>query len=139
MSGAILPGPQSLGAGQAILARARPRRSHSGGRSRTRLRSPGAVFQLACPSQRARGAPDELKIIDRRELAWPPSGERKPFWLIQYLARRDPPDTPLYDDDVGIGLVGSMTWCFFAYNLDERPPQDAYAIHCYWEMQHAKL
>ena len=80
--------------------------------------------------------PDELEIVDHRRLAWPPEREAKPFWLIRYRLRDR---SGLEDDDVDCGLVGSMTWCFFSYKMHQRPPEDAYAIHCYWEMQHADL
>lgn len=81
-------------------------------------------------------APDALEVVDHRQLAWPPAFEEKPFWLIRYRVHAT---SALDDEDVGIGLVGSMTWCFFGYHLDQRPPEDAYAIHCYWEMEHEGL
>ncbi|MFN3151358.1 HEAT repeat domain-containing protein [Bremerella sp.] len=81
-------------------------------------------------------APDSLEVVDHRELDWPPEGERRPMWLIRYTLKDD---TGLEDDDVDCGLVGSMTWCFFSYKMDQRPPEDVYAIHCYWEMEHAEL
>jgi hypothetical protein len=85
---------------------------------------------LAHPNELGR-PPDELKIVDRRTLTWPPEREPLPFWLIRYRLR----DTTGLDvDDENCGLVGSTTWCFFSYDLHQRPPEDAYAIHCYWEM-----
>lgn len=80
--------------------------------------------------------PDDLEIVDHRELPWPPSGEKKKFWLIRYLVKDK---TGLEPDDVNIGLVGSMTWCFFAYDLNRRPIEDAYAIHAYFEMENNEL
>lgn len=80
--------------------------------------------------------PEELEIVDQRELPWPPSGEKKKFWLIRYLMKDK---TGLEPDDVNIGLVGSMTWCFFAYDLNRRPIEDAYAIHAYFEMENNEL
>lgn len=90
---------------------------------------------LAHPNELGR-VPDELTIADERELAWPPSGEAKPFWLIKYLTRDT---TGLEEDEEECGLVGSVTFCFFSYKLAERPPEDCYAIHCYWEMEQAAL
>ena len=58
--------------------------------------------------------------------------ELKPFWLIRY---RLIDVTGLADDDIECGLVGSVTFCFFTYKLGQRPPEDGYAVHCYWEMQ----
>lgn len=79
--------------------------------------------------------PDELEIIDHRQLAWPPDGQRKPFWVIRYRLRDR---TGLEDDDIDCGVVGSVTWCAFS-NMHERPPEDVYAIHCYWEMENSGL
>ena len=90
---------------------------------------------LAHPSELGR-APDELEIIDHRVLHWPPEFEPKPMWLIKYRATNPTQGEP---DDVGVGLVGSMTFCFFSYKLEQRPPEDGYAIHCYWELQHRNL
>ena len=90
---------------------------------------------LAHPNELGK-APDELEIVDHRVLAWPPEREPKPFWLIRY---RVCDQTGLEEDDVDCGLVGSTTWCFFMYNMHERPPEDVYAIHCYWEMNTAGL
>lgn len=90
---------------------------------------------LRHPSELGR-TPDELDIVDRRELHWPPDREPKTFWLIKYRVRDT---TGLADDDLGVGLVGSVTFCFFSYDLDQRPPDDCYAIHCVWEMEHRKL
>lgn len=80
--------------------------------------------------------PDELEIVDHRLLAWPPERIAKPFWLIRFRLRDR---TGLEEDQVDCGLVGSMTWCFFAYEMHKRPPEDAYAIHCYWEMEQEAL
>jgi hypothetical protein len=80
--------------------------------------------------------PDELEIIDHRELPWPPERKPKPFWLIKYTLRDK---TGLGEDDVGAGLVGSQTFCLFSYKLAQRPPEDAYAVHCCWEMEAEKL
>ncbi len=90
---------------------------------------------LAHPNELGR-PPDELEIIDHRRLNWPPIRERKPFWLLKYRVKDK---TGLEDDDVGVGLFGSVTFCFFTYELDQRPPEDVYAIHCYWEMERQGL
>jgi len=78
--------------------------------------------------------PDELEVMDHRTLEWPPEKELKPFWLIKYRLRADDGEV-----DEGAGLVGSVTWCFFSFDLANRPPEDAYGLHCYWEMQHQGL
>jgi hypothetical protein len=83
---------------------------------------------LAHPTELGR-APDELEIVDQRELPWPPEREQKSFWLVKYRAKNENGS-----DDVDVGLIGSVTFCLFSYKNAERPPEDAYAIHCYWEM-----
>lgn len=90
---------------------------------------------LAHPSELGR-LPDELEIVDQRELAWPPERQPKPFWLIKFRAKDT---TGLDEDDVECGLVGSVTFCFFSYKLAQRPAEDGYAVHCYWEMEQAGL
>lgn len=75
--------------------------------------------------------PDRLEIVDHRALHWPLENEPKPMWLIRYRAA-DP--NGLAHDDVDVGLVGSITFCLFSSKLDERPPEDGYAIHAYWEL-----
>lgn len=87
---------------------------------------------LAYPTELGR-PPDELEIIDHRELFWPPAGERKSLWLIQYRVKDEG------KVNVGVGLVGSVTFCLFSYQLEQRTPEDGYAIHCYWELCGAKL
>lgn len=84
---------------------------------------------LAHPSELGR-PPDELAIVDHRELRWPPEREPKQLWLVKYRVRDN---TGLMADDVDVGLVGSHTFCLF-YKLGQRPPEDCYALHCYWEM-----
>jgi len=86
---------------------------------------------LAHPNELGR-LPDALEIVDHRELRWPPKRELKPFWLLKYTLRDT---TGLDDDEVECGLVGSITFCFFSYKLAQRPPEDAYAVHCFWEME----
>ena len=86
---------------------------------------------LAHPNELGR-PPDELEIVDHRELAWPPERTQKKLWLIRYRMH----DAMAFKENrVGVGLVGSFTFCFFFYQLDQRPPEDVYAIHCYWEMK----
>lgn len=80
--------------------------------------------------------PDGLEIVDHRELSWPPDYEPRPFWLMRYRVKDA---TGLKADDVDVGLVGSVTFCLFSYELKQRPPEDCYAIHCYWEMRTKEL
>ena len=90
---------------------------------------------VAHPNELGR-APDKLEIVDHRELKWPDTGEKKTCWIIKYVLRDR---EGLATDDVDCGLVGSATWCFFSKKMYLRPPEDVYAIHCYWEMEHTEL
>lgn len=81
-------------------------------------------------------APDEVEVVDSRELKWPLEEKPGTFWLIRYLKRDS---SGLEPDDVGCGLVGSVTWCFFDPQMLRRPPEDVYAIHCAWEMEQQEL
>lgn len=90
---------------------------------------------LAHPNELGR-APDELEIVDHRQLVWPPNTDPLPLWLIKYTAKATEEEE---EDDAGVGLVGSITWCFFSEDLVNSPPEDAYGLHCYWELQHHGL
>lgn len=90
---------------------------------------------LAHPNELAR-PPDSVEIYARRELLWPPDGEKKTLWLLRYVAGKD---NGLDDDDIGVGLVGSITFCLFGTTLDERPPDDGFAVHCVWELEGKEL
>lgn len=80
--------------------------------------------------------PDELEIIDKRELIWPLEDKPTPVWLIKYCLK-DP--YGLQKDNVDIGMVGKTTWCFFSHDMLQRPIEDCYAMHCYWEMEEKEL
>ena len=90
---------------------------------------------LAHPNELGR-APDSVEVVDHRVLAWPPSSELRPMWLLRY---RVADTTGLADDDVGVGCVGSVTFCLFGSQVEDRPPEDAYALYAYWEMAQAEL
>lgn len=77
-------------------------------------------------------APDEVEVVDQRELVWPPSKTASPFWLLRYRLKDK---TGLEDDNENYGLVGSQTWCFFDDHMMKRPVEDVYAIHCCWEQE----
>lgn len=90
---------------------------------------------LAHPNELGRH-PDELTLVDQRLLPWPPERTPRPFWLMRYRAK---PVGDEEEESVGCGLVGSVTFCLFSYELQNRPPEDAYAVHCYWEMEQEGL
>jgi hypothetical protein len=85
--------------------------------------------ELGCP-------PDELDIVDHRKLAWPPEREPREVWLIKHRMH----DVAAFQGHhVGVGMVGTVTFCLFGHDLANRPPEDAYAAHCYWEMRNLGL
>lgn len=88
---------------------------------------------LAHPNELGR-VPDALEIVDHRELAWPPERVKKPFRVIRYRVRRS-----AKVEETGCGLVGSITFCLFSLNLESRPPEDVYAVHCCWELEQKEL
>lgn len=90
---------------------------------------------LAHPNELGR-APDNVEIVDHRSLPWPPDREPRPLWLVRYRIKDT---TGLAGDDVGVGLVGSTTFCLFSYHADQRHPEDAYAMHCCWELEQKNL
>jgi len=90
---------------------------------------------LAHPNELGR-PPDELDICDHRTLRWPPDFAERPVWLLRYVMRQT---NGLEPDDVGVGMVGSTTWCFFSYDMEQRPPEDVYAVHCFWEMGRERI
>jgi hypothetical protein len=90
---------------------------------------------LAHPNELGK-TPDEVEVYDHRVLAWPPERERIPLWLLKYRVRDE---SGLQPDQVDVGLFGSVLFCLFSYKIGQRPPEDGYAIHCYWEMSCRKL
>jgi len=90
---------------------------------------------LAHPNELGR-SPEEVRVIDSRELSWPPEGDTKRMWLIEYQIRDT---TGLEADEIGVGVVGSITFCLFYYKLQERSPEDALALHCAWELEAREL
>ncbi len=76
--------------------------------------------------------PDTIEIYDSRQLYWPPTDDYRDVWLFRYEYRsQDSPDDP----DVGLGMVGSVTFALFGEATADLSPEDAYALHCCWELQ----
>ena len=74
--------------------------------------------------------PDDVTVVDQRELTWFDSDEPRLFTVVSY---RNKGESPLDEDDIGVGLVGSQTWCFFYTEIEQLPVEDVYAIHYTWE------
>lgn len=74
--------------------------------------------------------PDWLEFYDQRMLDWTPTGDRRPVWLVRFgYARRGK------GDEIGVGMVGSVTHTLFGEVTDGLPPLHIYALHCCWELQ----
>ena len=76
--------------------------------------------------------PDALRVLDSRELFWPPTNDRRRLWLIEYTyeASSERPER-----DAGVGMVGSITFALFGESTDGMPVEDIYGLHCAWELE----
>jgi hypothetical protein len=90
---------------------------------------------LAYPTELGR-YPDDIELVDNRVLFWPPAGERLELWLFEY---RVSAPLGLDEDDVGVGLVGGVTFSMSSYETHLRPVEHVYAIHCFWECEQMGL
>ena len=86
---------------------------------------------LAHPQEYGR-PPDEIELYDTRELFWPPTNDTRQLWLFKY---RFIADEPGESDDCGLGLYGSATFSLFDETNPDMSPEDAYALHCCWELE----
>jgi hypothetical protein len=90
---------------------------------------------LAHPNERGR-PPDEIELLDTREIYWPPTDDRRRVWLFKFQ----------YDDAdrdgeegkpgslTGAGMVGSVTFALTEIE-PAATPLDIYALHCCFELQ----
>ena len=86
---------------------------------------------LAHPQEYGR-PPDEIEQYDTRELFWPPTNDVRQLWLFKY---RYIAEEPGESDDCGLGLYGSATFSLFDETNPDMAPEDAYALHCCWELE----
>lgn len=78
--------------------------------------------------------PNEVEVVDRREMVWPPTGDRRKLWLLRFLYRGSFPYRASLE---GIGLVGSLTHSLPSretQTLPGMPPLDLYAIYASSEL-----
>jgi len=85
---------------------------------------------LAHPSEFGR-VPDRIEQVDSRELHWPPTNDVRRVWLFRYRYPGDEGAEP----DEGLGMVGSVTFALFGETTADKTPEDAYALHCAWELE----
>lgn len=76
--------------------------------------------------------PDAIELVDHRVLFWPPTDDRRPVWLWKY---RYQPWEEDEEEQVGIGMVGSVTFALFGESTADLSAEDVYALHCCWELQ----
>ncbi|PSB56734.1 HEAT repeat domain-containing protein [Chamaesiphon polymorphus] len=81
---------------------------------------------LAHPQEFGR-APDLLELFDTRTIYWPPTDDKRTVWLFKYA---------YYQQNItGLGMVGSITFALFSETTTELSPEEAYALHCCWELE----
>lgn len=78
-------------------------------------------------------APDSIELMDKREIYWPPLKKSRTVRLFSFVYNksRNRPKR-----DVGVGMVGTMTWAFFDETKPSMKPQDIYGLHCCLELEH---
>jgi hypothetical protein len=84
---------------------------------------------IAQPQEMGR-VPDKLELLDTRELFWPPTGDRRPLWLVKYAFDKRPDQ----DAQSGVGLVGTTPFALFDAS-DQLSPADLYGLYCCWELE----
>lgn len=77
--------------------------------------------------------PIELTLFDTRELFWPPTNDRRQVWLFRY---RYPENEAGEAAEEGLGMVGSVTFSLLDEVTAAHSPEDAYALHCCWELEY---
>jgi hypothetical protein len=86
---------------------------------------------LAHPQEFGR-PPEQIELLDTREICWPPTRDRRRLWLFHY---RYPPHQEGGTPDTGVGMVGSVTFALFGETTADLPAEDIYALHCCWELE----
>jgi hypothetical protein len=91
------------------------------------------IAWLAHPMEYGR-PPETIELWDRRTLSGPPTDDRRELFLFTYSY---PPNEPGEEPDLGVGLVGSVTFSLFGETrpAPEGTPEDALAAHCVWELE----
>jgi hypothetical protein len=86
---------------------------------------------LAYPTEYG-APPDEIELYDTRRIYWPPTKDTRRVWLFKYCYKAGEARTK---EDVGIGMVGSITFALFGEVTAKMSPEDVYSLHCCWELQ----
>jgi hypothetical protein len=80
---------------------------------------------LAHPNEMGK-PPDSIRVLDTREMFWPPANDRRRLWLIAY---------DYSGGESGVGMVGSVTFALFGDTKSDLSPEDIYGLHCAWELE----
>ena len=75
--------------------------------------------------------PDDVELIDTRRAYWPPTNDRRTLWLFQYRYRAG---EGVQGEELGVGMVGSVTFSLYDQATDNLSPEEVYALHCCWEL-----
>lgn len=90
---------------------------------------------LSYPTQFGR-PPDEIEFYDSREMYWPPTADRRRLWLFRYHYESASEAGAPPRSESGLGLVGSVTFSLREGVATEVDADDAYALHCCFELQY---
>src|SRR5262249_36834692 len=71
--------------------------------------------------------PDQIDLYDTRELSWPPTGDTRRLWLFRYRYAKE--EEGEEGEDVGVGMVGSITFALFGEGTAQLCPEDVYGLH----------
>jgi hypothetical protein len=86
---------------------------------------------LAHPMEFGR-VPDHIELYDHRRIHWPPRRNERDVWLFKYTYLAKDGES---DPDVGLAMVGSTTFALFGEATADLKPEEAYALHCCWELE----
>jgi hypothetical protein len=76
--------------------------------------------------------PTDITLYDTRELNWTPTNDRRRVWLFKYTYADRGRDGR---DEVGLVMFGSITFALFGETAADMSAEDAYGIHCCWELE----
>ncbi len=63
----------------------------------------------------------------------PPTKDKRSIYIVRYTYNNYNDDG---SDEIGIGLVGSITFSLFGTEgILEKTPLEIYALHCNWELE----
>lgn len=78
--------------------------------------------------------PDELIQVDTRKIFWPPTNDTRRVWLFRFSCKPADGAEP-NEYELGVGMVGSVTWAMLETSTASMKPEEVYALHCCWELQ----